>query len=463
MAADEREFRIRPRRPRAGRDEARVWTVALKRIIRIARMTSRRGHGDSPATRRATVLRPFSQRCAVRVTYSRSTTKGQWRAHGRYLMRESAAGTASRQRAGFGPDGRIEDLAAHLDRWQAAGDTRLFKLILSPEFGERVNLERLTQDLMSRMERDLDTRLEWAAVVHHNTEHPHVHIALRGIREDGTELRLERGYIQHGLRAHVEDLCTAQLGYRTELDAAEAQRREVTQQRFTSLDRVILRNAAGEDDPEYVCVEPASSAIEARLRFLSTMGLSDPSSNNRWRVRRDLETILRAMQRAGDRQKALAAHAEMLSDPRLPLVVTNARDISELEGRVLGHGEDESTGQLYLLLEGTDAKVHFIYQNAAIAEARRAGKLRAGSFARFRRRLGRLEILDYGDAERLLSNGEYFRNSADRLAKKGILPDPGSWGGWQGRYEGAVADAYTDLAQGRSGTLRSSSILERSR
>src|SRR5579875_2541256 len=357
MATDEREFRIRPRRPRAGRDEARVWTVALKRIIRIARMTSRRGHGDSPATRRATALRRFSQRCAVRVTYSRNTTKGQWRAHGRYLMRESAAGTASRQRAGFGPDGRIEDLAAHLDHWQAAGDTRLFKLILSPEFGERVDLERLAQDFMARMERDLDTRLEWAGVVHQNTEHPHVHIALRGIREDGTELRLERGYIQHGLRAHAEDLCTAQLGYRTELDAAEAQRREVTQQRFTSLDRVILRTAAAVDrDTEHLWVAPASDYAAARLRFLSTMGLSDPSSDNRWRVRRDFETVLRAMQRVGDRQKALAAHAEMLSDPRLPLVVTNARDISELEGRVLGHGEDESTGRAYRLLEGTDGR-----------------------------------------------------------------------------------------------------------
>ncbi len=442
MATDEREFRIRPRRPRAGRDEARVWTVALKRIIRIARMTSRRGHGGSPATRRATALRPFSQRCAVRVTYSRNTTKGQWRAHGRYLMRESAAGTASRQRAGFGPDGRIEDLAAHLDHWQAAGDARLFKLILSPEFGERVDLERLTQDLMSRMERDLDTRLEWAAVVHHNTEHPHVHIALRGIREDGTELRLERGYIQHGLRAHAEDLCTAQLGYRTELDAAEAQRREVTQQRFTSLDRVIQRNAAADNDTEHLWAAPASDYVAARLRFLSTMGLSEPSSDNCWRVRRDFETVLRAMQRAGDRQKALAAHAEMLSDPRLPLVVTNARDISELDGRVLGHGEDESTGRAYLLLEGTDAKVHFIYQNAAIAEARRAGKLRAGSFARFRRRLGRLEILDYGDAEVLLSNGEYFRNSADRLAKKGMIAEAGHWGGWLGRYEGALSGAY---------------------
>lgn len=183
------------------------------------------------------------------------------------------------------------------------------------------------------------------------------------------------------------------------------------------------------------------------------MGLSDPSSDNRWRVRRDLETILRAMQRAGDRQKALAAHAEMLSDPRLPLVVMNARDISELEGRVLGHGEDESTGRTYLLLlEGTDAKVHFIYQSTAIAEARRAGKLRAGSFAQFRRNSTRLEVLDYGDAERLLSNGGYFRNSADRLAKKGMIPEAGGWGGWLGRHQVAVADAHTDLARRRSVT-----------
>src|SRR5579885_1994794 len=116
--------------------------------MQIARMSSRRRHGDSAVARRATAPRRFSQRCAVRVTYSRNTTKGQWRAHGRYLMRESAAGTASRQQIGFGRDGKIEDLAATLDHWQAAGDARLFKLIISPEFGERVDLERLTQDLM---------------------------------------------------------------------------------------------------------------------------------------------------------------------------------------------------------------------------------------------------------------------------------------------------------------------------
>jgi type IV secretory pathway VirD2 relaxase len=32
---------------------------------------------------------------------------------------------------------------------------------------------------MSEMERDLGTKLEWIAVDHWNTEHPHVHIIVR--------------------------------------------------------------------------------------------------------------------------------------------------------------------------------------------------------------------------------------------------------------------------------------------
>jgi hypothetical protein len=38
-----------------------------------------------------------------------------------------------------------------LQSWQA-GDKRLWKLIVSPEFGDRVDLSRLTRDLVRRME-----------------------------------------------------------------------------------------------------------------------------------------------------------------------------------------------------------------------------------------------------------------------------------------------------------------------
>ena len=159
--------------------------------------------------------RPFRQRCAVRVSYSPNKTRGQWQAHGRYIVRETATREGSQEATGFGPAGEVADLPRTLAQWQAAGDPRLFKIIVSPEFGERIDMVTLVRSLMARMERDLETRLEWVAVVHRNTEHPHAHVALRGVRDDGQGLRLPRAYVKEQVRAHAEDLCTCQLGYRT--------------------------------------------------------------------------------------------------------------------------------------------------------------------------------------------------------------------------------------------------------
>jgi hypothetical protein len=83
----------------------------------------------------------------------------------------------SHEVAAIGNQGEVFAPREVLDRWQKAGDPRLWKMIVSPEFGERIDLNRLTRDLMGKMEKDLDTRLEWVAVPHYNTEHPHVHVA----------------------------------------------------------------------------------------------------------------------------------------------------------------------------------------------------------------------------------------------------------------------------------------------
>jgi hypothetical protein len=66
------------------------------------------------------------------------------------------------------------------------------------------------------------------------------------------------------------------------------------------------------------------------------------------------------MQRLGDRQKVLAAHGVPVSDPRLPLVMFDPRNCTMLEGRFLVHGEDQGTGRTFMMIEGTDAKVHCI-------------------------------------------------------------------------------------------------------
>jgi hypothetical protein len=283
----------------------------------------------------------------------------------------------NRQSSGFGSEGSDIDIPKVLGSWQKAGDPRLFKLIISPEFGERLDLKTHTRNLMERMERDLGTKLEWVAIIHRNTEHPHVHVALRGIDERGIALRLPREYIKNGIRQHAEELATEQLGYRTQLDAEESQRREVHQARFTSLDRAIKNAGQLSPDGAIITIGPDIRSLYAKRRLivLQDMGLAEQKSAEKWRVNANFEHILREMQKVADRQKALTAHRALISDPNLPFQVTDLRSVDQLRGRVLGHGEEESTGRTYMLLEGDDQKVHFIYHNRAVQEARHEGQL----------------------------------------------------------------------------------------
>ncbi len=132
MTGDYRGFRLYPRKPRQRvRDETKTWSIAFKRIMHYARMSRKqRGGAAKGASNRP--RKRFKQRCAVRLTYSRNKTAGQWFAHGRYLMRESASGRSTAPTA-FTTDNELADLSATLADWQKAGDERLFKLILSPE------------------------------------------------------------------------------------------------------------------------------------------------------------------------------------------------------------------------------------------------------------------------------------------------------------------------------------------
>jgi hypothetical protein len=412
--------------------------------------------------------RAFNQRCAVRVMYCRNKSVGQWRAHGRYIARESAA---QDHNAGF--DSHSDSVAPTelLERWQTCGDPKFWKFIISPEFGERLDMKLLTRDLMARIEKDLGTRLEWVAVVHVNTEHLHVHVALRGVRDDKSDLNLTRDYVRQGIRGIAEDLCTRQLGHRNELDAIAAERREIQERRCTSLDRMIGRAntpGLGGADPnaEYFIFRPApfltgrarEQHIAARLLVLQQMGLVHEETPGEWRVRSDFQTVLKAMQRTIDRQKMLASHGVILSDERLQLVVYDPRHQKSLEGRVLVHGEDElgrTAGRHYFLLEGTDARVHMIYYTPELEDARSRGQLRTNSFIRLQKQFenGRpvLEVEDLGDSEKVLRNKRYLEGTASSLLKRGITPEEDGWGGWLGRYQAAVAEATTNVKRARAG------------
>jgi type IV secretory pathway VirD2 relaxase len=392
--------------------------------------------------------RPYHQRCAVRVTYLKNKVRGQWKAHGRYLARETATFENDLRGVGFSDDNKAVDIGGQLAEWQAAGDQQLWKLIVSPEFGDRVDLPRLTHEMIKQMEKDLGTRLEWVAAEHHNTEHPHVHVVIRGVRDDGETLRMGRDYVQQGIRSIAADLCTRQLGYRTQLDGMEAERREVTEKRFTTIDRRLLKEALESGtvsrSPAHAGLsEVARSRIRhdvARLAILCKMGLAEATGPNTWHLRRDFEQVLRAMQRTGDRQRTLAAHGALISDARLPIEVLDLKQANSVEGRLLVHGQDEQTGRNYLMLEGTDAKIHFIEYTAEIEQARSRGELRVNSFVRLQKRSvdAILDVLDLGDAERSLRNPRHLQETAAGLLLRGMILTEGGWGGWLGRYQAAL-------------------------
>ena len=96
---------------------------------------------------------------------------------------------------------------------------------------------------MQQMEKDLGTRLEWAAVDHFNTGHPHTHVVIRGRDDQGRDLVIARDYIGHGVRARAQALMTLELGPESELERLQKLASEVEQERFTRLDRALMARA----------------------------------------------------------------------------------------------------------------------------------------------------------------------------------------------------------------------------
>jgi hypothetical protein len=157
------------------------------------------------------------------------------------------------------------------------------------------------------------------------------------------------------------------------------------------------------------------------------------------------------MQRTTDRQRTLAAHGVVMSDERLPIEVLDPAQMTSIEGRVLVHGQDEQTGRNYLMLEGTDSRVHFIHYTPEMEEARSRGELRTNSFVRLRKlpvdRALLLDVIDLGDAEMLLNAPRHLGEAARQLLKRGIMPTEDGWAGWLGRYQSALCKTAREIEE----------------
>lgn len=283
------------------------------------------------------------------------------RAHLRYIQRdgvtrEGAAGEL------YGPSDDIVDGQAFLARCD--GDRHQFRFIVSGEDGDTYDdLKPFVRRLMVQAEHDLETRLDWVAVDHFNTGHPHSHITLRGVDDRGANLVIAREYIAHGLRARAAELATLDLGPRTTLEIETRLRAEIGAERLTAIDRRLL---ARMDDDRVVTPfdrDPFQQTLAAgRLKKLATMGLADPLDQGRYRLAAGLDDTLRRLSERGDivrlMQRAMTAHN--LDRAGVDRVIT-ASDSAPIIGRVVERGiADELRDRQYLIVDGVDARVHYV-------------------------------------------------------------------------------------------------------
>ena len=99
-----------------------------------------------------------------------------------YLRRDGVTRDGEKARL-FGPESDSMDGGAFAER--CGGDRHHFRFIISPDDSlDMADLKSFTRDLAGQMEKDLGTRLDWVAVDHWNTEHPHIHLIVRGMRDD---------------------------------------------------------------------------------------------------------------------------------------------------------------------------------------------------------------------------------------------------------------------------------------
>src|SRR5690606_37373953 len=86
-----------------------------------------------------------------------------------------------------------EDVAVETDAEAFAerceNDRHHFRFIISPDDAtEMADLKSFAHDIIDQMEKDLDTKLDWVGIDHWNTAHPHIHLIVRGVRDDGSDL-----------------------------------------------------------------------------------------------------------------------------------------------------------------------------------------------------------------------------------------------------------------------------------
>jgi type IV secretory pathway VirD2 relaxase len=420
------EFDFEPRLGRIGHKKLampklfvrQVLDVAYKRGFKTRRKSSftgqRIGRGAAWGTlASAGFINKGGRRAVVKVRIAKLKTGNLAapRAHLRYLQRDGVDRSGASGKL-YGPELDEVDGGAFTDKCD--GDRHQFRIIVSPDDGDRLTeLKPFVRDLMQDMERDLETTLDWIAVDHYNTGHPHSHIVVRGKAEDGKDLIMAKDYITHGIRARAGEWLTLELGPEDEFEKVIKLAREVQTESFTRIDRSILKHM---DQGILVIsvmppVEPhAHTSHMRRLKHLSNLGLATELQTGVWEIDPDIERKLKGL---GKRNDIIATMHRAMREAKIDrptgsfAIFDGEASTRPVIGRVAAAGfTDEITDRHYVVVDGTDGCVHYAdigtQRPGTLPDNGMIVSLESGDHDPTNRQRTRLRVLAYLNLEKLV-------------------------------------------------------------
>jgi Protein of unknown function (DUF3363) len=334
----------------------------------IGRAASKRG--------RVAVRAPhaLSRRCVIKARYIPMTGNGRKlaKAHLAYLERDGVERDGSPGRL-YGPD---QNFDAEAFRAPVDGEPRQFRFIVSPEDADLLNLTEFTRQLMKQVEKDTGRRLEWAAVNHHNTDNPHIHIVVRGLDRDGDEVRIDGRYIAQEMRWRSQEIITRELGLRSELELSATRNQDIERMRFTNIDRIIEPLVTPERTVslQQILAELGGDGrlCIARLQTLETLRLAKLEQPGVWRLEPEWQQSLKDL---GEYQDVLDRLRPLVGNRAIGFQIVDERNpVGVFEGRVIGKGlDDELGGQMFVAVQTPGGDSFYVRLAPNVAEPLREG------------------------------------------------------------------------------------------
>jgi hypothetical protein len=221
---------------------------------------------------------------------------------------------------------------------------------------------------------------------------------------------IAREYISHGLRERATQIVTLDLGPRTDLEIEQRLRRDMGEERLTTIDRRLIRDMDALGSVRASDADPFQQSLRiGRLRKLAKMGLAEHLSGDSWRLEPDLADTLRRVGERGDIIRTMQRElgARKLDRPPADHAIyrPGAPGAIPLVGRVITRGlADEVEDRHYVMVDGTDGRTHYI----DIGKGMATDPIPENAIVRITPRSGGIRTADRTIAEVAAANGGLY-------------------------------------------------------